>query len=102
MNVSHDALFQNCINDSAPPNRRATRAPDNKSFIRTYSLWRFSLCIPDQFKKIINRYKNVGYNLDAMRQSACIVLNPIMVYNYGFLFNCKTVGQASVSMTART
>ena len=24
-----------------------------------------------------------GYNLDIMRQSACLVLNPITVYNYG-------------------
>ena len=29
-----------------------------------------------------------------------LVLNPIMVYSYGFLFNCTTVGQASDSMTA--
>ena len=44
----------------------------------------------------------VGYNLDIMRQSACLVLNPITVYSYGFLFNCTTVGQASDSMTALT
>ena len=56
----------------------------------------------DIFKKIIKRYIKVGYNLDVMRQSACQVLNPITVYSYGFLFNCKTVGQASDSMTALT
>ena len=39
----------------------------------------------DQFKKIIKRYIKVGYNLDVMRQSACLVLNPITVYSYGFL-----------------
>ena len=27
----------------------------------------------DQFKKIIKRYINVGYNLDVMRYSACLV-----------------------------
>ena len=54
----------------------------------------------DQFKKIIKRYKKVGYNLDIMRQSACLVVNPIKVYSYGFLFNCTTVGQASDSLTA--
>ena len=37
-----------------------------------------------------------------MRHSACLVLNQIAVYNYGFLFNCTTVGQASDSMTALT
>ena len=56
----------------------------------------------DQFKKIVKRYIRVGYNLDIMRQSACLVLNPITVYTYGFLFNCTTVGQASDSMTALT
>ena len=56
----------------------------------------------DQFKKIIKRYIKVGYNLGVMRQSACLVLNPITVYSYGFLFNCTTVGQASDSMTSLT
>ena len=56
----------------------------------------------DQFKKIVKRYIRGGYNLDIMRQSACLVLNPITVYSYGFLFNCTTAGQASDSMTART
>ena len=56
----------------------------------------------DQFKKIVKRYIRVGYNLDIMRQSACLVLNPITIYSYGFLFNCTTVGHASDSMTALT
>ena len=56
----------------------------------------------DQFKKIVKRHIRVGYNLDIMRQSACLVLNPITVYSYGFPFNCTTVGQASDSMTALT
>ena len=56
----------------------------------------------DQIKKIVKRYIRVGYILDIMPQSACLVLNPITVYSYGFLFNCTTVGQASDSMTALT
>ena len=56
----------------------------------------------DQFKKIVKGYIRVGYNLDVMRQSACLVLNPITVYSYGFLFNFTTVDQASDSMTALT
>ena len=56
----------------------------------------------DQFKKIIKRYIKVGYSLDVMRQPACLVLNPITVYSYGFLLNCTTVGQASDCMTALT
>ena len=56
----------------------------------------------DQFKKIVKRYIRVGYNLDIMRQSACLVLNPIMVYSYGFLLNCTSMGQVSDSLTALT
>ena len=56
----------------------------------------------DQFKKIIKHYKKVLYNLDIMRQSTSLVLNPITVYTYVFLFNCMAVGQASGSMTALT
>ena len=56
----------------------------------------------DHFKKIVKHYIGVGNNLDTMRQSACLVLNPITVYSYGFLFNCTTMGQASDSMTALT
>ena len=56
----------------------------------------------DQFKKIEKRYIRVGYNLDIMQRSACLVLNPITAYSFGYLFNCLTVGQASDSMTALT
>ena len=33
----------------------------------------------DQFRKIIVRYKRIGYNIHIMRQSACLVFNPITV-----------------------
>ena len=49
----------------------------------------------DQFKKIIKRYKRVGYSMDVMRQSTCQAVNPITVDSYAFLFNCTAVGQAS-------
>ena len=31
------------------------------------------------FKKIIVRYKMIGYNIDVLRQTACLVVNPIKV-----------------------
>ena len=37
----------------------------------------------DQSKKSINRYKRVGYNMDIMQQSECLVVNPITVDSYG-------------------
>ena len=46
----------------------------------------------DQFKKIINRYIKVGYNLDVMPQSACLVLNSITIYSYVFYFSLHDDG----------
>ena len=54
----------------------------------------------DQFKKIIVNYKHNGYNINIMRQSACLVCNPITVNNFASLFNC--MGRASGSMMAPT
>ena len=51
-----------------------------------------------QFRKIITRYRRIGYNLNVMRQSACLVFNPIMVDDYAAFFNCTPVGRASDSM----
>ena len=56
----------------------------------------------DQFRKIIVRYKRIGYNINIMRQSACLVFNPITVNNFASLFNCTPVGRASDSMMAPT
>ena len=56
----------------------------------------------DQFRKTIVRYKCMGYNINIMRQSACLVFNPITVNNIASLFNCTPVGRASDSMMAPT
>ena len=50
---------------------------------------------PDHFKKIIVPYKQIGYNIDVLRQTACLVVNPIKVNSFAYLFNCTTVGRAS-------
>ena len=55
-----------------------------------------------QFRKIITRYRRIGYNLNVMRQSACLVFNPIMVDNYAAFFNCTPMDRASDSMMAPT
>ena len=41
------------------------------------------------------RYKKIGYNIDVLRQTACLVVNPIKVNNFAYLFDCTTVGRAS-------
>ena len=53
-----------------------------------------------QFRKIITRYRSIGYNLNVMRQSACLVFSPIMVDNYAAFFHCMPVGRASDSLMA--
>ena len=57
---------------------------------------------PAQFIKIISHYKKIGYNIDVLQQTACLVVKPITVDNFAFLFNCTHVGQTSDSMTVTT
>ena len=56
----------------------------------------------DQFRKIITRQKRIGYDLNVMQQSACLVINPIMVDNFAVLFNITPVDRAPDSMMAST
>ena len=56
----------------------------------------------DQLRKIIMRYKRVGYYLNVMRQSACLVINPNTADGYAALVNCTPVDRASDSMIATT
>ena len=56
----------------------------------------------DQFRKIIIRHKRIGYDLNVMRQSACLVINLITVNNFAALFNGTHVDRASDSMMAQT
>ena len=50
---------------------------------------------PYHFKNIIVRYKKIGYNIGVLRQTACLVVNPIKVDNFAYLFDCTTVSLAS-------
>ena len=45
----------------------------------------------DQFRKIIIHHKRIGYATNVMRQSACLVINPITVDNFAVLFNYTPV-----------
>ena len=55
-----------------------------------------------QFIIMISYYKKIGYNINVLQQTACLVVNPITVGNFAFLFNCTTVGRFSDSMTIPT
>ena len=56
----------------------------------------------DQLQKIIIRHKRIGYNLNVMRHSACLVINPFTADNFAALFNCTPFDWASDSMMAPT
>ena len=44
------------------------------------------------------RYKRKGYNINAIKQSAYIVFDTIIVDDFAFLFNCTPLGWGSDSM----
>ena len=55
-----------------------------------------------QFIKIISHFKKIGFNINVLQHTACLVVNPITVSNFAFLFNCTTVGRTSDSMMVPT
>ena len=55
-----------------------------------------------QFIKIISHYKKIGYNINVLQQTQCLLVNPITVGNLSFLFKCLPVGQTSDSVTVLT
>ena len=57
---------------------------------------------PAQFIKISSHYKKICYNINVLQQTACLVVNPITVGNFAFLFNCTPVGRTSDSMMVPT
>ena len=57
---------------------------------------------PAQFIRIISHYKTIGYNINALQQTAYIVVDPITVGNLTFHFNCTPAGRTSDSMMVPT
>ena len=52
--------------------------------------------------EIMSHYKKIGYNINVLQQTACLVANQITVGSFAFLFNCKAVAGTSDSMTVPT
>ena len=48
-----------------------------------------SIFFSEQFRKLINLYKRIGYNPYVMRQTAYLVINPTSVDSYALLFNWR-------------
>ena len=54
----------------------------------------------DHFRKIIIRSKRIRYNMNAMRQTVCLVVNLVTVINSADLFNCMPMYRVSDLMMA--
>ena len=52
--------------------------------------------------KTISHFKKIGYNINVLQQTACVVVNLITVGNFAFLFYCTPVGRTSDSLTVPT
>ena len=55
-----------------------------------------------QFVGIISHCRGVGYSVGVLRRTTCLVVNPVTVGNFAFLFNCTPVGRTSDSMVVPT
>ena len=55
----------------------------------------------DSHKLPYSPYRRIGYSLKVMRQSACLVINPITVDNFAAIFNCTPVDRASDTIMDR-
>ena len=59
MNLSHDALLQNCKNGSTPLNKRAARAPDKKK--------NFLMTSPEQLVQIYNNSTELFFLIPSIK-----------------------------------
>ena len=55
-----------------------------------------------QFIKIISHYKKIGYDINVLQQTACLLVNPITIGNFAPLFNCTLVVRTPDSMAVLT
>ena len=55
-----------------------------------------------QFIKRVSHYKKIGYNINVLQQTACLVINPIVVGYFAFFFNCMSVDRTSDSIMVLT
>ena len=52
-----------------------------------------------QFIYIISHYKKIGYNINVLQKTACLMVNPITFGDFAFLFNITPLGRTSDCMT---
>ena len=50
-------------------------------------IWDLTESVSEGFLPTLVRYKNIGYYIDVLRQTACLVVNPIKVKDFAYLFD---------------
>ena len=55
-----------------------------------------------RFIEVVSHYRGFGCSVNALQQTACLVIDPITVGNFAFFFNCTPVGRTSDSMMVPT
>ena len=56
----------------------------------------------DEFSKIVICFKRKGYNVDVIKQSACLATHSITDDHFAYLFKCTPVDRGSDFMMAPT
>ena len=55
-----------------------------------------------RFIEVVSHCEKIGYNINVLQRAACLVVGPITVGNFAFLFNGTPVGRTSDSMMVPT
>ena len=55
-----------------------------------------------QFIRMVSHCETIGCNINVLQQTACLVVNPITVGKFAFLFNCTRAGRTLDSVVVPT
>ena len=51
-----------------------------------------------QFIKLISHYKKIGFNINVLQQTLCLVVILVKIGNFAFLFNCNVGDKTSMTV----
>ena len=55
-----------------------------------------------RFVEVVSRYKGIGCGIGVLPRAGCLVVGPVAVGGFAFLFDCALVGRASGSVVVPT
>ena len=87
--------FQKLIHDSNPLKQGLSEFEFYCTLVYNFKKIVGQTDFSDHFRKIIIHYKRIGYNMNVMRHTVCLVVDPVTDNNFADLFNCTPVCRAS-------